>query len=210
LSKLLIIQIIKLLKIYIYPAFLTRPVEIRAHYTANANAILLLLLLLFNFILFLSSPTISFNFIPLRALKQDKQKEQELKIAYLDETFKPFTDRVHHRRKATFRPLFPFVSFQIPIQRMRHQPKRHAIQLSHVVQRLRQRARNAALGILEPVVARELVRHYRAQKRLNLLHHLVVQRLGRLQLRRDGLQVLHVELGQLAAIVQCSNLGVAH
>jgi hypothetical protein len=85
----------------------------------------------------------------------------------------PFTDRVHHRRKSTFIPLFPFVSFQIPIQRLCHQPKRHAIQLSHVVQRLRQYACNAALGILEPVIARQLVRHCRAQQRLNLLHHLL-------------------------------------
>lgn len=57
---------------------------------------------------------------------------------------------------------------------------------------------------LEPVIALQLVHHYRDHQHLNLLHHLVVQ------LCQDGLQVLHVELGQLAAIVQCSNLVMAH
>ena len=111
------------------------------------------------------------NLVPLsfssNALKQDNNNNkdhQELKIVYLDESFKWFTDRVLQCRKPASRPTrFRFVSFKISIQRMRHQPKRHAIQLSHVVERLRQRAHNAAPRILQPVEARLLVRHYRAQ-----------------------------------------------
>lgn len=96
------------------------------------------------------------------------------------------------------------------MQRMSHQAEWHTIQLCRILQWLGQCVHNAALGVLKPIVTRLLVCHYCTQQRLDSLHKQVIQRLSEFELGRDGLQVVHVELWELVAIIECTNLSLAH